>query len=122
MVSQQVSTLLKTVSESRSMLSNARLQEIFSTLYTTFDSTAILLYLPVLNYLTRPFCPSVSMKERLGVGAAVNVIAAVSCIFVWWTTQYLKISPEHTLLWFLIPAALLAVAELYLFVTGEFVW
>ena len=103
-------------------VANPRLHNyVFPTLYPMFDAVMVLVYLPLLNHLILPCFPFTTMKERLGIGVGVNIIASAIAALLEWLTQQLDVSSEHKLLWLLIPVALLALTELLIFVTGELV-
>ena len=119
MLSNELNTLFGEIFKD---VTNPRLHSyVFPSLYPTFDAVMVLLYLPLLNHLVLPCCPYTSMKQRLGIGVAVNIIASVAAALLQWLTEHLpsRLSLEHKLVYLLIPLALLALTELLIFVTGE---
>ena len=90
---------------------------VFPALYNIFDGFSVLIYLPLINNLIIPCFPLTSIKKRLGFGSLVHIVALISAVYVQWGTGTLD--SEHTLLWLLIPGALLPLFEVLIFVTGE---
>ena len=90
---------------------------VFPNLYIVFNCLGALVYLPLINNLILPCLPSVSMKKRLGCGVFINLITFISAAYVQWGTS--ASDSKHTLLWLLIPGALLPLVEVLIFVTGE---
>ena len=116
MLSYQVSTTIRSVVNESS--ANARFRNyVLPTFYSIADAVMVLLFLPVLNHLILPYFPLMSIKKRLGFGSFVNFLALGFAAYLQWAKR--DASPEHRLLWYLIPVSLLALAELLVFVTGE---
>lgn len=116
MLSYEVSTTIRNVVNGSDADTRFR-NYILPTSYNIIDDLMVLFFLPVLNHLILPYFPLMSIKKRLGFGALVNFLALGVAAYLHWAKR--DASPEHKLLWYLIPVSLLALAELLVFVTGE---
>lgn len=86
-------------------------------LLTIFNTVTILFCCPLLNHLILPCLPSTSMKKRLGLGILLNAVAiAVAAILEFSTFNH---DAAHRVLFLIIPALLISVAEALVFITGK---
>ena len=120
MLTYQVSTTIRDIVNKSGADSRFR-NYVLPTVYTIIDDLIVLLFLPVLNHLIIPSFPLMSIKGRLGFGAFVNFVAVGAAACLQWSAQGLSTNSEHKLVWYLVPVSLLALAELFVFVTGELI-
>lgn len=87
-------------------------------LLTIFNTVTILFCCPLLNHLIVPCLPSTSMKKRLGLGILLNALAiAVAAILEFVTFNHNDATQR--VLFLMIPALLISVAEALVFITGK---
>lgn len=75
----------------------------------------ILICLPIMNHLIVPCLQSIiNMKHYIGFGIVLNLGAAIASIWLEWFPR------TNRLLWLLLPAVLLSMGEMFVFVTGMY--
>ena len=91
---------------------------LFPDVFTLWNSLALLIALPIVNFLVLPCVPSWTMRERMGFGVALIGLSAVITAYLEWCVFPL-VSPHRQFLWLVLPIATISLGEMMLFVTGE---
>ena len=97
--------------------------DLFPNLYWGVNITAILFILPAVNFLVIPCCPKLTIRSRIGIGLVLYCIAGVSLLIIHAVplvhgSGNSKVSATQ-LAFILIPALIIALAEVLTTVSGE---
>ena len=85
--------------------------------YLLLNSILSTLFIPLMNHFLVPCVPSMTIKERIGIGMAVTITGLVSAVYVEWTMPNLM--PLHKAMWYTIPTVLLSVQEIFTIVSSK---
>ena len=111
------SRLNKTLSLSTD-ISNLQMA-IFPNVYMYVNAVTITLFLPLVNHILVPCIPSMTIREKIGIGMAITIVGVSVSAYLEWTVHDLNIKPLYSALLLMIPTILLAIQEVFSAVSGK---
>ena len=98
-------------------IDNPNMQTIlFPNVYSLLNTMTIILALPLVNHILVPCVPSMTMRERMGIGMAISTVALGCAAYLEWAVA--DATPLHQALWFILPSIILSVQETLTIVPG----
>ena len=99
-------------------ITNSRLAHaIFPNVYILLNTLSLFIFLPIINHFFIPCMPSVTIRQRIGIGMVIAILSLGLGAFLEWIVS--DLSPLHKALWFTIPTVLLTLPEVFVFVSGK---
>ena len=89
---------------------------LFPNLYGLLNTMTIVLALPLVSHILVPCVPSMTMRERIGIGMAISTVALGCAAYLEWAVA--DVTPLHQALWFILPSIILSVQEAFTVVSG----
>ena len=97
---------------------NHNLQTIlFPNAYPLLNALSVSLTIPLVNHFLLPCVPSMTMRERMGIGMVITITGLASAAYVEWAIA--ELTPLHQAMWFILPSVLLSVQEVFTAVTSN---
>ena len=87
-------------------------------IFLFINTISVALSIPLVNHILVPCVPSIRIKEKIGIGMAMLIVAVSSAAYLEWA-----VADEKSLnkaLYFIIPAVLLSIQETFTFVSGMY--
>ena len=84
---------------------------VFPNVYLFLNTVTIILTLPLVNHLLVPCVTSMTIRERMGIGMAINFVALGCAAYLEWVVA--DATQLHQALWFILPSVLLSVQEVF---------
>ena len=100
--------------------SSGFVHSISSNLFLTVNNLVGLLSVPLVNHILIPCVPSLSMRGRMAVGMAINILSIISAACIEVCVRSLHITPLHTELWFILPVVLITIPEILTAMSGVY--
>ena len=101
------------VSTTDSMLAKA----LFPNAFILINTLTVSLSLPLVNHILVPCVRSITIKEKIGIGMAITVVAVGSGAYMEWALS--DATPLQQALSFILPTVLLSIQESFTFVSGK---
>ena len=90
---------------------------VFPNVYLFLNTMTIILALPLVNHILVPCVPSMTIRERIGIGMTIHFVALGCAAYLEWAVA--DATPLHQALWFILPAVLLSVQETFTDVSSK---
>ena len=90
---------------------------ILPNIFQFINTLSLVLAIPLVNHILIPCVSSMSMKEKLGIGSAINIVAITTGAYLEWA-----ISDDRALykgLLLIIPSIIISIQEAFGFVSGQ---
>ena len=86
-------------------------------IYLLLNSILCALFIPLMNHFFVPCVPSMTIRERMGIGMAISITGLVSATYVEGTLP--NLGPLHKVVWYTVPSILLSVQEIFTIVSSK---
>ena len=90
---------------------------VFPNVYPIINTLSLIVFLPLVNHLMVPCIPSMTIRGKIGLGMGIAVLSLGLGALLEWAVA--NASSLHKALWFTIPIILLALPEVFVFVSGK---
>ena len=90
---------------------------VFPNVYPIINTLSLIVFLPLVNHLMVPCIPSMTIRGKIGLGMGIAVLSLGLGALLEWALA--NASSLHKALWFTMPIILLAIPEVFVFVSGK---
>ena len=86
-------------------------------IFNFVNTLTVALIVPIVNHILVPCIPSMTIKEKIGIGMAISIVGVVFGAYLEWAVADKK--PLYKALFFIIPSVILSIQETFAIVSGQ---
>ena len=92
---------------------------ILPNIFPFINTFSLILAIPLVNHILIPCVSSMSMKEKLGIGSAINIVAITAGAYLEWVIIDIDDRALYKGLLLIFPSIIISIQEAFGFVTGQ---